>query len=153
MVTDKPTVGDCERSDGTPPDADDVFSARELAYIAARAAGKTIKASARAAKPPIPYSSARRFDDRVDVRASVRKLAREAIEDGVRGLAASASTAARTLRRVAVRGSGGEAVSAAKAILEISHKALELEDIQEQLDEVKTAIANINQNNPSLRRF
>jgi hypothetical protein len=136
-IEDKPTlsVGDSGRSGGTLPDGEEVFSARELAYIAARAAGRTIKACARAAKPPIPYSSARRLDDRVDVRAAVRKLAREAIDDGVRALAASVSTAARTLRRVALRGGAGDgpSVSAARAILEISHKALMADEFEARL--------------------
>ena len=137
-----PPVGDCERSAGTPPDGEDVFSARERAFIAARAAGRTIKASARAAKPPFPYSTARRFDDRVDVRTAVRKLAREAIDDGVRGLAASASTAARTLKRVALKGGAGDgpAVTAAKAILEISHKALAVDELEARVAELETRL-------------
>jgi hypothetical protein len=134
-------MGDSGRSGGTPPDGGDDFSAQDLAYIAARARGATIKAAARAARPPFPYTTARRLDDREDVRAAVRKLARESIDDGVRGLAASASAAARALKQVATKGGAGDGprVSAARAILEISHKALEVEDLESRIVELEAA--------------
>jgi hypothetical protein len=146
-------VGDTGRSGEATPDGGDVFSARELVYITARAEGKTIKAAAAAADPPFSYSSARRLDDREDVRHALRQRAREAVEDGVRTLAQSASAAARALKRIAIKGGPGDgpSVSAARAILEISHKGIELDAVQEQLDAIKAQLAANGQPN-SFRR-
>ena len=117
------------------PDADDVFDARELAFIEARSEGKTIKDSAKTAKPPYPYSTARRLDDREDIRAALRKRALESVECGVRTLARSASIAAKSLTEVAESGGTGDGprVTAARSILEISIRALEVEDVIERV--------------------
>jgi hypothetical protein len=135
------SVGDCERSDGTPPDADDSFDARELAFIEARSKGKTIKVAAKAARPPFPYSTARRLDDREDVRAAVRKRAREAVQCGTLALGQAATTAARTLKRVAAKGGPGDGprVSAARTILELGSHGLDLLDFDSRLSELEAA--------------
>jgi hypothetical protein len=119
----------------------DVFNARELAYIEARAAGQTIKASAAAARPPYPYSTARVLDDREDIRAALRKRAREAVDCGVRTLAQSASTAADALKDVAERGGTGDGprVSAARAVLELSIQALKIDDVLERVETLEAA--------------
>jgi len=132
-------VGDSGRSSETPPDGDDVFDARELAYIQARSTGKTIKASARAAKPPYPYSTARRLDDRRDIRAAILARAREAVQCGTLAIGQAATTAARTLKQVAAKGGAGDGprVTAARAILEIGSRALEIEEIENRLAELE----------------
>ena len=133
-------VGDSERSEASQPDADDIFDARELAYIQARTEGKTIKLAAKAATPPFPYSTARRLDDREDIRAAIRKRAREAVECGVRTLAQSASTAAKALKEVAERGGTGDGprVSAAKACFEISIQSLKIDDVLERVEALES---------------
>jgi hypothetical protein len=123
------------------PDADDVLDARELAYIEARSEGRTIKESAKAAKPPYPYSTARRLDDREDIRAALRKRARESVECGVRTLAQSASTAAKSLTEVAESGGTGDGprVTACKAILELSIQSLKIDDVLERVEQLEAA--------------
>ena len=131
--TEKPDlrVVDSGRSEAPPSDAGDVFSARVLAYIEARSEGKTIKESAKAAKPPYPYSTARRLDDREDVRTEIRKRARQAVEAGTLTLGQASTVAAHTLKNVASgkAEASGPRVTAAKAILEISIRALEVEEL------------------------
>ncbi len=121
------------------PEGDDVFNARELAYIEARAAGQTIKASAAAARPPYPYSTARVLDDRGDIRAALRKRARESVECGVRTLAQSASTAAKSLTEVAESGGTGDGprVTACKAILDLSIQSLKIDDVLERVERLE----------------
>ncbi len=123
------------------PDADDAFDVRELAFIEARASGKTIKDSAKTATPPYPYSTARRLDDREDIRAALRKRARESVECGVRTLAQSASTAAKSLTEVAESGGTGDGprVTAAKAILELSIQSLKIDDVLERVEQLEAA--------------
>jgi len=132
-------------SDGTAsdrpqsPDADDVLDVRELAYIEARAAGQTIKDSAAAARPAFSYSTARRLDDREDIRAAVRKRAREAVDCGVRTLAQSSSAAAKALTEVAESGGSGDGprVSAARAVLELSISSLKIDDVLERVERLE----------------
>jgi hypothetical protein len=123
------------------PVEQEAFNARELAYIAARASGRTIKNSAQAAKPPYPYSTARVLDDREDVRRELRKRAREAVECGVRTLATASSVAAKALADVAERGGTGDAprVSAARACLELSIQSLKIDDIAERVEQLEAA--------------
>jgi hypothetical protein len=124
-------VVDSGRSEAPPSDAGDVLDARVLAFVEARSEGKTIKESARAAKPPYPYSTARRLDDRGDVRTEIRKRARQAVEAGTLTLGQASTVAARTLLNVASGKAvpSGPVVTAAKAILEISIRALEVEEL------------------------
>lgn len=123
------------------PDGDEVFSVQQLKYIQARSEGRTIKASAAAAKPPIPYRTARRLDDQEAVRAAVRKLARDAVDDGVRSLAQSARAAAKALKEVAEGGGTGDGprVSAARAVLELSIQALKIDDVLERVEQLEAA--------------
>lgn len=135
----------------SPPD--EPFNVRELAYIEARALGKTIKDSAKAATPPYPYSTARLLDDRPDIRAALRKRARDAVGCGVRTLARSSTAAADALVEVAESGGPGDGprVSAAKAILEIGSRALELEDLAAEVAEIKSQLGALNR--PFTRRI
>jgi len=125
---------------------DEPFNARELAFIEARALGKTIKDSAKAASPPYPYSTARLLDDRPDVRAALRQRAREAIDCGVRTLSRASTAAANALVEVAESGGPGDGprVSSAKAILEIGSRALELEDLAAEVAEIKAQLGALN---------
>jgi phage shock protein A len=121
------------------PDADDVLDAREMAFVEARSEGKTIKESAKAAKPPYPYSTARRLDDREDIRAALRKRAREAVDCGVRTLAQAACSAAEALKDVAQNGGTGDGprVSAARACLELSIQSLKIDDVMERVEQLE----------------
>jgi hypothetical protein len=122
------------------PDGDDVFDARELAYIQARSEGKTIKDAAKAARPPFPYSSARRLDDRADIRQALRRAAREAVDCGVRTLAQAATAAADALKDVAERGGTGDGprVSAARACLELSIQSLKIDDVLQRVEALES---------------
>jgi hypothetical protein len=125
------------RSDASLPDGDDVFSATELRFIDALVEGKTIKSAAHGAG--IAYTTARRLRRRPDVQAVIRERAREAVQAGTLALGQAARTAARTLKNVAAKGGPGDGprVSAARAILEIGSKALEIEDIESRLAELE----------------
>jgi len=137
-----PPMGDRGRSHGPWYDADGVFTAREAAFIESRAEGKTIKAAAASATPPFAYSTARRLDDREDVRSAIRKRVWDAVESGARALGQSSATAARTLKRVAIHGGPGDGpcVSAAKAILEISMRAIEVQEFGARLAAVEAVL-------------
>jgi hypothetical protein len=119
---------------------DDVFNIRELAYIEARAEGMTIKASAAAARPPYPYSTARVLDDRGDIRRAIRQRAREAVDCGVRTLAQAACSAADALKDVAERGGTGDGprVSAARAVLELSIQSLKIDDVLQRVEQLES---------------
>jgi hypothetical protein len=121
-------------------DGDDAFDARELAYITARSAGQTIKDSAKVARPPFPYSTARRLDDRGDIRGAIRQLAREAVDCGVRTLAQAATSAAEALKDVAQNGSTGDGprVSAARACLELSIQSLKIDDVLQRVEQLES---------------
>jgi hypothetical protein len=140
QVVPPENVRENERSQEGSPDGDDIFTTRELAFIGARAAGTTIKASAEAANPPYTYITARRLDDREDVRSMVRKLARESVDCGVRTLAQSATAAANALTSVAERGGTGDGprVSAARAVLELSIQSLKVDDILERVEALES---------------
>jgi len=131
------TVVESGRSDGSPPDGDDAFSAKELGFIEALVEGKTIKSAAQGAG--IAYTTARRLRRREDVQAEIRSRAREAVQAGTLTLGQAARTAARTLKNVAAKGGPGDGprVSAARAILEIGTKALEIEEIEARLAELE----------------
>jgi cytosine/adenosine deaminase-related metal-dependent hydrolase len=143
-MTDDLHLVDSGRSEAAPSDAGDVFSARELAYISARSEGKQIKQAAKFAKPPYPYSTARRLDDREDVRAEIRKRARQAVEGGTLTLGAASTVAARTLKNVASgkAEASGPRVTAAKAILEISIRALEVEELNDRVARLEAQLSN-----------
>lgn len=136
-------VVDSGRSDATPSDGDDAFNAKELAFIEALAEGQTIREASNVSG--IPYTSARRLRKRVDVQAAIRERAREAIQAGTLSLGQGAADAAKSLREIA-RGkeaAEGPRVSACRSILEIGLRVVELEDVQEQLDEIKSQLANM----------
>ena len=88
------------RSDKSPPDGDDVFNARELAFIERLAEGQTIREASKGAR--VAYNTARRWRKRADVQAAIRERAREAVQAGTLSLGQGASVAAKTLRGIAV---------------------------------------------------
>ena len=134
-------VVDSGRSDASPPDGGDVFSAQELKFIESQAKGRTIRESSKVAT--LSYTTARRWRKRPEIQAAIRERAREAVQCGTLALGQAASTAARTLKRVAVKGGPGDGprVSAARAILEIGSKALEIEDIESRLNELENRLS------------
>lgn len=144
-----PPVVDPGRSGASSADADDVFSATELRFLAAVVEGKTIKAAAQGAG--IAYTTARRLRRRPDMQEAIREQAREAVQAGTLALGQAARTAARTLKNVAAKGGPGDGprVSAARAILEIGSKALEIEEIEARLAELEAAQDKL----PGKRRF
>ena len=136
------------------PTGEDAFNARELAFIEALAEGQTIREASNVSG--IPYTSARRLRKRVDVQAAIRERAREAIQAGTLSLGQGAADAAKSLRAIAKgdEAAEGPRVSACRSILEIGLRVVELEDVQEQLDEIKATLANLpgTQTHPTFRR-
>jgi hypothetical protein len=120
---------------------EDAFDAKELAFIEAIAAGGSIKSAAELAG--FAYTTARRLRRRPDVIQAVRALAREAIQAGTLSLGQGAADAAKSLRAIATgdEAAEGPRVSACRSILEIGLRVVELEDVQEQLDEIKSQLA------------
>jgi ATP-dependent helicase YprA (DUF1998 family) len=135
------------------PDREDAFDAKELTFIEATASGESIKRAAELAG--FAYTTARRFRRRSDVIEAVRALAREAIQAGTLSLGQGAADAARSLRAIATgdEAAEGPRVSACRSILEIGLKVVELEDVQEQIAEIKEQLAGLAGRQPSIRKM
>jgi len=134
-------VGDSGRSSETPPDGDDAFNARELAFIEALAEGATIREASSIAD--VPYSTARRWRKRPDIQAAIRERAREAVQAGTLSLGQGAAEAARSLRAIAKgkEPAEGPRVTACRAILEIGLRVVEGEEVSERLAAIEARLA------------
>ena len=125
------------RSDKSPPDGDDVFNARELAFIEKLAEGQTIREASKGAR--VAYNTARRWRKRADVQAAIRERAREAVQAGTLSLGQGASVAAKALRAIASgkKPAEGPRVSACRAILEIGLRVLEVDKLTDRVERLE----------------
>jgi hypothetical protein len=125
------------RSDKSPPDGDDVFNARELAFIERLAEGQTIREASAVAG--VPYTTARRWRRRPEIQAAIRERAREAVEAGTLSLGQGASAAAKALRAIASgkKPAEGPRVTACRAILEIGLRVLEVDKLTDRVERLE----------------
>jgi hypothetical protein len=123
------------------PTGEDAFDAKELLLIEALSEGQSIREASSVSG--VPYTTARRWRKRAHFQAAIRERAREAIQAGTLSLGQGAADAAKSLRAIAKgdEAAEGPRVSACRSILEIGLRVVELEDVQEQLAEIREQLA------------
>lgn len=132
--------GPATESDDEPAD---LLDARKEALATCCAEGSTLREASTATG--IPYRTCRRYRRLPEVQARIRELAREAIQAGTLSLGQGAAGAAKSLRAIAEgkEAAEGPRVSACRSILEIGLRVVELDDVQEQLDDIKAQLASL----------